>query len=50
MREHAARRGRTIAMQIREPGSGTAQREADETLLESARQCNKIDGHPRNWL
>ena len=49
-REYAVRRGWTVAMQVREVGSGTAQREAYETLLESARQCNKIDGHPRSWL
>jgi DNA invertase Pin-like site-specific DNA recombinase len=36
MREYAARRGWTIAMQIREVGSGAAQRQAREKLLEAA--------------
>ena len=38
MREYAARRGWTIAMQIREVGSGAAQRQAREKLLEAARR------------
>jgi DNA invertase Pin-like site-specific DNA recombinase len=38
MREYAARRGWTIAMQIREVGSGAAQREVREKLLEAARR------------
>ena len=38
MREYAARRGWTIAMQVREVGSGAAQREAREKLLEAARR------------
>jgi putative DNA-invertase from lambdoid prophage Rac len=38
MREHAARRGWVIAMQVREVSSGTAQREAREKLLEAARR------------
>jgi DNA invertase Pin-like site-specific DNA recombinase len=38
MREHAARRGWTIAMQVREVGSGAAQREAREKLLQAARR------------
>jgi hypothetical protein len=33
MREYAARRGWTIAMQVREVGSGTTRREAREKLL-----------------
>jgi DNA invertase Pin-like site-specific DNA recombinase len=37
MREYAARRGWTIAMQVREVGSGAAQRQAREKLLEAAR-------------
>jgi len=36
MREYAARRGWTIAMQVREVGSGAAKREAREQLLEAA--------------
>jgi len=36
MREYAARRGWTIVMQVREIGSGVAQREAREKLLEAA--------------
>src|SRR6201997_1924194 len=36
MREYAARRGRTVAMQVREVGSGAAKREAREKLLEAA--------------
>jgi putative DNA-invertase from lambdoid prophage Rac len=38
MREHAARRGWTIAMQVHEVGSGATQREAREKLLEAARR------------
>jgi putative DNA-invertase from lambdoid prophage Rac len=38
MREYAARRGWTIAMQVREVGSGAAQRQARERLLEAARR------------
>src|SRR5579872_3919112 len=38
MREYAARRGWTIAMQFREVGSGAAKREAREELLEAARR------------
>ena len=38
MREYAARRGWTIAIQVREVGSGAAKREAREKLLEAARR------------
>src|SRR5438094_9830981 len=38
MRQYAARRGWTVAMQVREVGSGAAQREAREKLLEAARR------------
>jgi putative DNA-invertase from lambdoid prophage Rac len=38
MREYAARRGWTIAMQVREVGFGAAQREAREKLLQAARR------------
>src|ERR1700704_3943032 len=38
MREYAARRGWTVALQIREVGSGAAQREAREKLLDAARR------------
>src|SRR5579871_397066 len=38
MREYAARRGWTVAMQVREVGSGAAKREAREELLEAARR------------
>src|SRR5437588_12658695 len=38
MREYAARRGWTIALNIREIGSGAIQREAREKLLEAARR------------
>jgi DNA invertase Pin-like site-specific DNA recombinase len=37
-REYAARRGWTIAMQVREVGSGAAKRQAREKLLEAARR------------
>jgi DNA invertase Pin-like site-specific DNA recombinase len=43
MREYAARRGWTIAMQVREVNSGAAKREAREKLLEAARR-REIDG------
>ena len=38
MREYAARRGWTIAMQVREVNSGAAKREAREKLMEAARR------------
>jgi predicted site-specific integrase-resolvase len=38
MREYAARRGWTIALQIREVNSGAVKREAREKLLEAARR------------
>jgi putative DNA-invertase from lambdoid prophage Rac len=38
MREYAARRGWTIVMQVREVGSGAAQRQAREKLLQAARR------------
>ena len=38
MREYAARRGWTIAGNVREVGSGAAKREAREKLLEAARR------------
>jgi len=37
-REYAARRGWTIALQVREVNSGAARREAREKLLEAARR------------
>jgi putative DNA-invertase from lambdoid prophage Rac len=38
LREYAARRGWTIALQVREVNSGAAKREAREKLLEAARR------------
>jgi len=38
MREYAARRGWTVAMQVREVNSGAARRQAREKLLEAARR------------
>jgi putative DNA-invertase from lambdoid prophage Rac len=38
MREYAARRGWTIAMQVREVNSGAAKRQAREKLMEAARR------------
>ena len=38
MREYAARRGWTIALEVREVNSGAAKREAREKLLEAARR------------
>ncbi len=38
MREYAARRGWTIALQVKEVGSGAAQRQRREELLEAARR------------
>jgi putative DNA-invertase from lambdoid prophage Rac len=38
MREYAARRGWTVAPQVREVGSGATQRQARERLLEAARR------------
>jgi len=38
LREYAARRGWTVAMQVRNVGSGAAQREARERVLEAARR------------
>src|SRR5487761_2030901 len=42
MREYAAKRNWTIVTQIKEVGSGAAQRELRETLLASA-----LGGHPK---
>ena len=38
MREYAANRGWTIALQVREVGSGAAQRELRDQLLDAARR------------
>jgi DNA invertase Pin-like site-specific DNA recombinase len=38
MREYAARRGWTVAMQVREVNSGAVRREAREKVLEAARR------------
>jgi DNA invertase Pin-like site-specific DNA recombinase len=38
MRDYAARRGWTVAVQVREVGSGAVRREAREKLLEAARR------------
>ena len=38
MREYAARRGWSVAVQVREVGSGAAKREVREKLLEAARR------------
>ena len=38
LREYAARRGWTVAMQIREVGSGAVERKARERLMEAARR------------
>ena len=38
MREYAAQRGWTVAMQVREVDSGSAQRQARERLLEASRR------------
>src|ERR1035437_9633895 len=38
MREYAARRGWTIALQVREVNSGAARREARERIMEAARR------------
>ena len=43
LREYALRRGWTIALQVKEIGSGASQRERRETLLEAARR-REIDG------
>jgi DNA invertase Pin-like site-specific DNA recombinase len=43
MREYAARRGWTIALQVKEVGSGAAQRQVREKLIEAARR-REIDG------
>src|ERR1039458_4111644 len=46
MREYAARRGWTIAMQVREVGSGAVKRQAREKLLEAdrKRQIDRVVG------
>ena len=43
MREYAARRGWTIALQVREVGSGAVKRDSRQRLLEAARR-GEIDG------
>jgi DNA invertase Pin-like site-specific DNA recombinase len=40
LREYVARRGWTVAMQVREIGSGAAKRQAREKLIEAARRRN----------
>ena len=49
MREYAARRGWTIAQQIREVGSGAAKREAREKLLEAARRRTSMSCWCGGW-
>ena len=43
MRQYASRRGWTVAMQVREVGSGASQREALDRLLEAARRRWRMD-------
>lgn len=43
VRDYAARRGWSVVMQVKEVGSGAAQREAREKLLEAARR-RETDG------
>ena len=43
LREYAARRGWTIALQVKEVGSGASQRQLRKKLLEAARR-REIDG------
>jgi DNA invertase Pin-like site-specific DNA recombinase len=38
LRDYAARRGWTVAMQVRDVGSGAAKRQARERLIEAARR------------
>jgi hypothetical protein len=38
MREYVTRRGWTIALQVKEVGSGASQRQLREKLMEAARQ------------
>src|ERR1035441_9424245 len=38
LREYATRRGRTIALQVKEIGSGASQRQLREKLLDAARR------------
>ena len=45
MREYAARRGWTVAMQVREVNSGAVRRQEREKLLDAARR-REIDGVP----
>ncbi len=44
MREYAAQRGWTIAVQVKGVGSGASQRELRENLLEAARSSNAQRG------
>ena len=48
MREYVARRGWTIALQIREVNSGATRREAREKLLEAARRRQIDSMRPTN--
>jgi hypothetical protein len=41
LREYAARRGWTIALQVKEVGSGASERQQREKLLEAARRAAK---------
>ena len=49
MREYAARRGWTIAVNIREVGSGATKREAREKLLEAAVVARSMSGWCGGW-
>ena len=45
MREYAARRGWSIALQVREVGCGAAHREAREQLMEASRRREILSSH-----
>jgi predicted site-specific integrase-resolvase len=49
MREYAAKRGWTIAIQIKEVGSGAAERELRERLLAAARRRESMSCWSGDW-
>jgi hypothetical protein len=49
LREYAARRGWTIVSQIKEVGSGAAERELREKLLAAARRRESMLCWSRGW-
>ena len=50
LREYGARRGRTIAVQVKEVVTGASQRELREKLLEAARRPTSMSCSCGGWI